>query len=1000
MLLTSTMNDPGTMGDNLHATVVKATTSLLFYLLCNPPFLPTSFKSRELNKRHTFLDLSPEDEESYLVTDCYPSQYASLPGKAIELLHRVAAHAEELSNLRGEKGMDELIHQIRYRVPEKDSIGVAVDLGDGHQAHDTALLTLLLRVEGSEDDSASYKYDNMVPSDVLLGRWHDSLQEARRQNDTSFNSLQVNETRNRGASQSSSVIASTASYETAANYKSNGRNSPSLEQNDAEIQEGGDYFTDPNDFWAGVDDDDEVDERFEEREGTVEETAEERQLREEEEERRYWARYDTQETEADAEGTYAQPASSFGQLQQRDDETEDFDRSADATLQYNNSVAHDTDTSTVRQDEQEDKDRADEDRMSSGTIGTFGQIGDRSDKQNWDLRRHSPDPESVTGQSMFDAPPHLSLGELERHYRSHDLSQYADSRDQRLARRHSGAGLLPGIHEDGNEDARLQDPIEALALAETQVAVADDDKADKKQVVPRSASMDTLRKLAESNLADSPLKRNPAMWTSGSDADSSSRAGGFRNFLQMAPSVASDSEAGFEAASTTGISMVKLPETVEEDQEAIEAASVTTQHDVMDTSDQPQLDSPMPSSQTKPSDGLRGFKDADPADFSRGGHGAHALDSPNDNEDEDPLMQQLKASILTGRNSRAKATPSPLSSQPISGSFLPGAASDASMIALKSRVNDPTTGLAKFGAGRASSDTSIEVNSTSTDWDRGKPAPHRYSSLLDAGHPSQRITVSRNPAIDQHIRQQKAEALQQHRKRIEQARQESNEVQQKEHEQVVSRDERPTADRQKTSTTVRDLRGLPFADGQISLGGSIGTDTGLGRKALSDTSLAAAKAEDYDDGTLPPLPVAHEEAVSVSPANATIGKSSAEGPVRDFANRDGRARGLPGVSDDHLPPATHRTNLPSAAQVSSQQARADATMHAKRRREYAQGIKRRNESVKMVMKGAWRLMDETAAAFDGSHASDGVERLDESEFLRLAREAVRECIAEKRNNLR
>lgn len=146
----------------------QAALRILPFLLSNPPFIPASSTSKALNRRHQILESSPDDVEEYLVTDTYPTDYPTA-ARSVELLRSISSLVEEQGSL--------VVGQIRFKCPEKDEIVVGVELGDKEQS-DAPLLIMLLKLEGDDKDSESYKYDNILPRGVVPGPWFGTMENA------------------------------------------------------------------------------------------------------------------------------------------------------------------------------------------------------------------------------------------------------------------------------------------------------------------------------------------------------------------------------------------------------------------------------------------------------------------------------------------------------------------------------------------------------------------------------------------------------------------------------------------------------------------------------------------------------------------------------------------------------------------------------------------------------------------------------------------------------
>ncbi|MCO5589858.1 hypothetical protein L7F22_043827 [Adiantum nelumboides] len=342
------MNLPiGTGSPNAYApeksAARKAASSMLSFLLASPPYLPNEIKSKDVNRRHNILSLNPDDSEDYLVTDCYPSPKGHTPSRAIELLHRLTEKVEQLGSSHYTDESSPLMTNIRFRTPESECILAAVDLGDDKE--EETFLTLIMRLEGDEDNSKDYKFDNILPSDVVPEGWHESIQKAQESFENSKNNhLNVQKARSYSIVTTSSTVRTVDSaYSTAsAGRQSEGDDDTSerdesldndvsfddnfvrrgstqsgvkddghtdgKQQKDNNLpwpskpemeneKNSAEYYTDPKDFWAGTgDDDDEQNGDEESEESEHEESEEDRQRREEEEEERYWAMYGNQDS--------------------------------------------------------------------------------------------------------------------------------------------------------------------------------------------------------------------------------------------------------------------------------------------------------------------------------------------------------------------------------------------------------------------------------------------------------------------------------------------------------------------------------------------------------------------------------------------------------------------------------------------------------------------------------------------------------------------------------
>lgn len=328
--------------------VRKAASSMLSFLLASPPYLPNEKKSKDVNRRHDILSLSPDDPEDYLVTDCYPSTKGHTPSRSIELLHRLADKLEQLGSLHYTDESSPLLTNVRFRTPESECLLAAIDLGGENEA---ILLTLIMRLEGDKDDFKDYKFDNLLPSDVVPQGWHESIQRAQNFFENGKNDkLDVQKARSYSIVTTTSTIGTVDSaYSTAsAGRQSEGdedttdreesiENDVSFDDNFVrkrsighatadkdsirrDISSDGahgkddqfawppkedtgnekspaEYYTDPKDFWAGArDDDDENEGNNQDDAESEQESEEDRQRREQEEEDRYWAMYDNQDS--------------------------------------------------------------------------------------------------------------------------------------------------------------------------------------------------------------------------------------------------------------------------------------------------------------------------------------------------------------------------------------------------------------------------------------------------------------------------------------------------------------------------------------------------------------------------------------------------------------------------------------------------------------------------------------------------------------------------------
>jgi hypothetical protein len=140
--------------------------------------------------------------------------------------------------------------------------------------------------------------------------------------------------------------------------------------------------------------------------------------------------------------------------------------------------------------------------------------------------------------------------------------------------------------------------------------------------------------------------------------------------------------------------------------------------------------------------------------------------------------------------------------------------------------------------------------------------------------------------------------------------------------------------------------------------------------------------EQQRDILLSPVPPRASEAYSLSPALATTGGQST----------DNSALGQYPAKRSLQRPQPKRANTPRRLPTAGE-ARADA---ARRRRLAMDAIVRRNEAAKTILRGAWLLMEEATANFEG--APDGGVRLAEGEWVRICKEVSREseCSASRR----
>ena len=295
-----------------------AALALLPFLLSNPPFIPASLTSYDVNRRHQILRLSPEDVEEYLVTDAYQTDYPTGP-RTVELLRLLASQVEQLAVLDADEGVSAVVGRIQYKSPERGLILVGVELGDRRQTS-SPLLLLLLRLEGVQTESGSFKYDNLLPMHVVPGPWHASIDEA-----TSAQKAVADGGLRRAQSEVSehTAGASTGSFKTAMSsydpslassrpmsLDSSTRNAAAssddntyvVHQTDnkagANEEDAGDpeYITDPAEFWADVENDSEDGKKsLDEHSGREEESDAAKQKQAQEQEDRYWSMYDHQD---------------------------------------------------------------------------------------------------------------------------------------------------------------------------------------------------------------------------------------------------------------------------------------------------------------------------------------------------------------------------------------------------------------------------------------------------------------------------------------------------------------------------------------------------------------------------------------------------------------------------------------------------------------------------------------------------------------------------------
>lgn len=299
----------------------KAVVTLLSYILADPPFIPISRKSKDVIRRHSILDISPEEPEDYLVTDCYPSEYLNTPAKTVQLLRQLNGQVEQLDALHASGDPSVLLRNLRYRSPETDQVLIAVDIGDEKQQK-APLLTILMRLEGEESNESDYKFENLLPAGVDLGEWYSKRSKAvqpphagvRTRPPSRLNAPQPDQSvqgRQSSAASQRSIATSVASFHTADapsdTYDSSNLPTPHMTETnrrsgagEAEQTSTVEYFTNADDFWSGVKDDDDVDAPEDTEERDADDKAplhdeEELRRREQEDEDKYWAMYDQQE---------------------------------------------------------------------------------------------------------------------------------------------------------------------------------------------------------------------------------------------------------------------------------------------------------------------------------------------------------------------------------------------------------------------------------------------------------------------------------------------------------------------------------------------------------------------------------------------------------------------------------------------------------------------------------------------------------------------------------
>jgi hypothetical protein len=259
----------------------QAALVLLPFLLSNPPFIPASFTSTSLNRRHQILETNPENVEEYLVTDTYPTDFPTAT-RSVELLRSLASLIEEQGSA--------VIGKIQYKCPEKDNIIVGVELG----LSESPLLLLLLKLEGDHQDSDGYKYDNLLPIDVVPGPWLDSFDEAVEFRKTT---TEMTERLSRAFPDDNAGSRKTSgtTLDILQSQHDRLRQDDLLPAEEEEAQGGGEYIIDANEFWEGFDSDGDepaLQNGHKQAREDIQESDEERHRRMQAEEDRYWEMYD------------------------------------------------------------------------------------------------------------------------------------------------------------------------------------------------------------------------------------------------------------------------------------------------------------------------------------------------------------------------------------------------------------------------------------------------------------------------------------------------------------------------------------------------------------------------------------------------------------------------------------------------------------------------------------------------------------------------------------
>lgn len=826
---------------------------------------------------------------------------------------------------------------------------------------------------------------------------------------------------------------------------------------------------------------------------------------------------------------------------------------------------------------------------------------------------------------QFETPADMDLKDLEDFYRNRDLQRSLEQREriQRASypelfvdyKTRENAFGLPGLENTsqaktaGDLKAGQRDPITALAFAEPAVAVAGSHAHNPsgRPLVPRHASMDTLRKLVEQSATGSDTGATPEMLrrrqaaqgiSTSKPSEEGSKAGKHNNFLNLAPSVMSDSDVGDEME-TRSMSL-NVPPSVAEELEEEEDIGADEQgqkqdepgddgqhdegydfddgksvigNDAVDQAGRPsllrrRLDS-RPSEPGSANGLLRGQTDLDKFMFpglikpSK----RPALDSPHASE-SDPLVKEVAESFRTNSHGRilagdqARNARGEINSVAPSDTFLPGAASDASMMpltgsltgnsSLQRRGSDGGSSVVHLRDGEsiAVGDRASEIRSTDTDLglgdeDKGAAWPTSTRPTIRAGLQEGRWPKGAGPGpgsleppreqqgprqlraspsavhtahlMQEHLKQQRQQALQVQRERIQAQRNEKKGAKEREasyddrlhgqdpdgisqsipteaegeeeearrrkshmdlslahgelngqedhalgNEAERSSDQNWSAEHMPTRSTQANGRVVEEdrdAD-QTREAADDGTDVVEGESRPEVASLAEDAVQRQEDLELQePLPLLEgqepadevaegadfrEITRSSSSSELTIDESSAILPnesMRQPGEGAFDASNTPTHAQAALSPSKRDMQLPSllgtvaekedegerrrendlSALAHPQQTALDRQAkgrpssrqqlqvpkatnsqsgnaeQARRRREAMRVLQSRNEAAKSILKGAYRLMDEVAIAVSidapaGSASADaGGSRVSETEFLRLAREAFREC---------